>query len=67
MSNPQPYRRLLRSPDRTVAGVCGGLADYAGVDPTIVRVAAVVLGIFMFPVVPILYLIAWAIIPDSRR
>ncbi len=31
-------RSLRRSRDRVVAGVCGGLAEYLGVDPTLVRV-----------------------------
>lgn len=67
MNTQQPYRRLTRPADRTIAGVCAGFADYFGVDPTLVRILAVVLGVFMFPVVPILYLVAWAIIPDARR
>lgn len=66
MSEQHDYRRLTRSPDRTIAGVCGGIADYLRVDPTLIRVATVVVGVFTFPMVPILYLIAWAIIPDAR-
>ncbi|MCS7221082.1 MAG: PspC domain-containing protein [Anaerolineae bacterium] len=31
-------RPLRRSRDRMVAGVCGGLAEYLGIDPTLVRV-----------------------------
>jgi len=32
------YKRLYRSTDdRMVAGVCGGIADYFGIDPTLVR------------------------------
>jgi phage shock protein C len=38
--------RLYRSRrDRMVAGVCGGLAQYFGVDPVLVRVAFVALGV----------------------
>ncbi|APT92041.1 hypothetical protein CPHO_03065 [Corynebacterium phocae] len=34
--------RLTRSSsDSMIAGVCGGIAHYAGIDPTIVRVAFV--------------------------
>ncbi len=33
-------RKLLRSSnDRIIAGVCGGLGNYMGIDPTIIRVA----------------------------
>lgn len=40
-------RRLTRSSgDRVIAGVCGGIARYLGVDPTVVRIAAVVLTLF---------------------
>jgi phage shock protein PspC (stress-responsive transcriptional regulator) len=39
--------RLTRSvTDRQVAGVCGGLAEYLGLDPTIVRILSVVLAIY---------------------
>jgi len=65
---PPPYgappRRLLRSSEDTmIAGVCGGLARYAGVDPTLVRVLAVVALVFGFPAVFLGYLVAWAIMP----
>ena len=38
-------KRLYRTEgaDAKVCGVCGGIAEYFGVDPTIVRVAAAVL------------------------
>jgi len=36
------YKRLYRSTDdRMVAGVCGGIADYFGIDPTLVRLVFV--------------------------
>ena len=61
-----PLPRLVRSrTDRRIAGVCGGLAEYFDVDPTIVRITWVILsiiaGAFVFGVVA--YLIAWFIIP----
>lgn len=38
-------KRLYRTegPDAVICGVCGGIARYFGVDPTIVRVATVLL------------------------
>ena len=58
------YRRLVRTTwDAPISGVCGGLARYLGVDPTLVRVLAVVAGVLTFPVGVIAYLVAWAVIP----
>ena len=43
---PQPRRRLTRSSKhRIIAGVCGGLGEYFDLDPTVVRVAYVLLSI----------------------
>jgi phage shock protein PspC (stress-responsive transcriptional regulator) len=61
-------RRLTRSTsDRKIGGVCGGLADYFDVDPTVVRVVAVILAIYPGAVVlgVMAYAIAWLIIPPS--
>jgi phage shock protein PspC (stress-responsive transcriptional regulator) len=63
---PQP--RLVRSrTDRRIAGVCGGLAEYFDVDPTIVRVTWVILSIVAGAVVfgIVAYLVAWFIIPPA--
>jgi phage shock protein C len=64
---PTPLRpHLVRSrTDRRIAGVCGGLADYFEVDPTVVRVTWVILSIIAGAVVfgIVAYLIAWFIIP----
>jgi phage shock protein PspC (stress-responsive transcriptional regulator) len=59
---------LFRSrSDRKIGGVCGGLADYFAVDPTIVRLAVVIAAIYPGAVVfgVLAYLIAWAIIPPA--
>jgi phage shock protein PspC (stress-responsive transcriptional regulator) len=60
--------RLVRSnTDRRIAGVCGGLAEYFDVDPTIVRITWVILSIIcgagVFGVIA--YLVAWFIIPPA--
>ena len=62
-------KRLVRSnTHRMIGGVCGGVADYIGIDRTIVRVAWVVLSIYPGAVIGGIaaYLIAWFIIPDDR-
>jgi phage shock protein PspC (stress-responsive transcriptional regulator) len=43
--------------------VCGGIARYLGVDPTVVRVLAAVLMVVTFPAGPIAYAVAWAVMP----
>jgi len=57
-------KRLYRSTtDRKIAGVCGGLAEYFKIDPTIIRV------IFFILLLPggfpgfIPYVILWLIVP----
>jgi len=60
-------KRLTRSKDKMVAGVCAGIANYLNIDPTIVRILYVVLSIASigFPGL-IAYLILWAIIPEEK-
>lgn len=36
-------RRLRKSADQKVCGVCGGLGEYFGIDPTIIRVIYLIL------------------------
>ena len=36
-------KRLYKSVDKKLCGVCGGIADYFGIDPTIMRLLLVVL------------------------
>ncbi len=57
-------KRLYRSrKNRILAGVCAGIADYFNVDPTIVRILAVIaLVIFNFASV-LAYLIMILIVP----
>jgi phage shock protein PspC (stress-responsive transcriptional regulator) len=61
-------KRLTRSTkDRMIAGVCGGLADYFKLDPSLVRVGVVLIGLIT-AVVPmcLIYVVMWFIIPESR-
>lgn len=60
-------RRLTRSTnEKVIAGVCGGIAEYFEMDPTLVRVGYVVLSVFSagFPGI-IVYLILAAIMPQG--
>jgi phage shock protein PspC (stress-responsive transcriptional regulator) len=60
----QPKRLVRRSDDRMIAGVCSGIADYLGVDVTLVRVLAVVGTIFGFGSLLVAYIILWAVVPE---
>jgi phage shock protein C len=58
-------RRLRRSrTDRFVAGVCGGIAEHFGWDPTIVRLVVAVSVLLPGPTV-IAYLVAWVVMPED--
>lgn len=59
-----PAAKKLRrsSDDKMIAGICGGLAAYFGVDATWVRIAFVASILLPGPQV-LLYLLLWIIIP----
>ena len=61
-------KKLVRSANRVLAGVCGGIADYLDIDPTVVRVVYAALTIFTtgFPGM-LLYLILLLIIPARTK
>lgn len=59
--------RLMRSrSDRMIAGVCGGLGYYFGIDPVIVRLIFLVLTVLTVFVAPLLYAVLWLIMPAER-
>lgn len=58
-------KRLTRSNNKMIAGVCAGLADYMGIDPTVARVAYVLLSIFTAFAGVIVYIILWLIMPQE--
>lgn len=59
-------KRLTRSRNKVIAGVCGGIANYFDIDPTIVRVLYAFISIFTaaFPGV-LLYIICWIVMPEE--
>ena len=61
-------KKLFRSKkDRFLAGICAGIGEYLGVDPTIVRVVFVLLTLAtgIFPGL-LFYFILWVIIPEKQ-
>ncbi len=59
-------KRLTLSDDRMLGGVCGGLAEYFGLDPTLVRIAYALLTTFTAFSGIILYPILYWIIPSKN-
>jgi phage shock protein C len=58
-------RLTRRSNDRMIAGVCSGVADYLGVDVTLVRLLTVVAAIFSVGAVAVAYIAAWILMPAA--
>ncbi|MBI1359180.1 MAG: envelope stress response membrane protein PspC [Alphaproteobacteria bacterium] len=58
-------KKLYRSRDKVIAGVCGGIAERMGWDPTIVRVVVGVAFLtgFLSGVLTVGYFVLWAITP----
>jgi phage shock protein C len=68
MSNINNGKVLVRSvSNRMVAGVCAGLADYLGVDVTLVRLAVALVTLFTVGMGVLAYLVAWAVIPEDGQ
>ena len=61
-------RRLFRDPDDVmIGGVMAGVCKYfGGTDPLPYRILMVLLALLSFSTIGILYLLAWAIIPQAR-
>ena len=51
--------------ERVIAGVCGGIGRYLGVDPVLLRIAFIVLALANGLGV-IAYVVAWVAIPEER-
>ena len=61
-------KKLTRSCNRMLGGVCGGIAEYFNVDATVVRVAYVLLSVCTaaFPGL-LVYLLLCIIMPDKGQ
>ncbi len=59
-------KRLCRSNNKLIAGVCAGIAEYLSVDPTIIRVIYAALSVFTagFPGL-LLYIILVLLMPNQ--
>lgn len=61
-SSSRPRKLYRRADDKVLAGVCGGLADYFDVDPTIIRVLWVIFSLF-YLIGVIAYIVLVLVIP----
>ncbi len=61
-------RKLTRSQDQVIAGVCAGIAEYLGWDIALVRILYLVISIFSaaFPGI-IVYIILWIVMPEKNN
>jgi phage shock protein C len=64
VSNTNRYLRRSQN-DRKIAGVCGGLGEFFGIDPTWFRVGFVIAAIPGGIPGILAYLICWIVIPEE--
>ena len=58
-------KRLTRSNNKMIGGVCAGLAEYLDIDPTIVRIVWVLM-VFFAGFGGLLYVISWLVMPKQQ-
>ena len=59
-------KRLLRTTDGNIAGVCGGLAEFFGLDVSLIRIATLILILFGGLSIWV-YIILWLIVPKAPK
>jgi phage shock protein C len=60
------YKKLYRSrQQRMIGGVCGGLGEYFGIDPTLMRILFVLATFFGFGSAILIYLILLILVPEE--
>ena len=59
-------KRLLRTPDGIIARVCGGLAEFFGLDVSLIRIATLILILFGGLSIWV-YIILWLIVPKAPK
>jgi phage shock protein C len=61
----EPTKRLYRARSgRMIAGVCAGLGDFFGIDPTLVRLGVAIMT-FLYPGLILAYLLMMLIVPEE--
>lgn len=62
---PAGSKRLVRSRDRMLGGVCAGVADYFGVDVNLVRILTVVATVLGMGSLVLVYVALWIVLPED--
>jgi phage shock protein PspC (stress-responsive transcriptional regulator) len=66
MDGTDGHKKLVRPQEgRMVAGVCAGIGDYLGIDHNVIRVLFAALAIFSAGAGALVYLVAWAVVPEE--
>ena len=68
-THPKTLHRSLTN--RAIAGVCGGLGEYLGIDPTVIRIIFVLL-MFLphfsgFFTMILIYILLWIVMPEGEH
>lgn len=64
MIAPPPQQLYRSRTDRKIAGVCGGMARYFNMDPTLMRVLWFI-GVWFLGVPLLVYFILWIVMPEE--
>lgn len=59
-------KKLYRSQDQILGGVCAGIAEYFNIDTTLVRVIVSIIFLGILPYTFIIYIIMWVITPLKK-
>lgn len=58
-------KKLTKSSNRMICGVCGGIGEYLGIDPTVIRLIWVIFSIASLGTGILAYIIAALIMPEA--
>lgn len=58
-------RLCLSYTDKKLAGVCGGVAEYFGFEPSIVRIVFIILTLLFRGWFVFVYFLLWAVLPSE--
>ena len=62
------YKKLTRSTsNRMIAGVCAGLGEYLGIDPTVVRLLVILAFFTGFGGIALVYLVMALVVPEQAQ
>lgn len=57
-------KKLYKSRDKKISGVCAGIAEYFGIDPTLIRLLWAVVTLFTVGTGVLAYIICAFVMPD---